>query len=66
MKMRIILRLSIWLIMFLALVSTSLKMISAPNTIENCVGFLILVMGVAVSIKTEGLTKIKLQKKDEK
>jgi hypothetical protein len=52
--------------MFLALVSTSLKMISAPNTIENCVGFLILVMGVGVLIKTKGLTVIKLQKKDEK
>ena len=41
-------------------------MMTMPNTIGNVIGFLIVVAIVVISIKTECLTSIKLQRKHEK
>lgn len=50
---------AVWLLSAMWLCTLSLDMVSAPNTIENVVGFLLLVLTVIISIKTKCFTKIK-------
>ena len=54
----------VWFIVFMALLTGSLSLISAPNTIENLLGVLVLAGTVALSIKTKFLTEIKFKKND--
>ena len=56
----------VWFVVFMALLTGSLSLISAPNTIENLLGVAVLACTVALSIKTKCLTEIKLKRKHEK
>lgn len=56
---------SIWIISLITVVNEALRMISEASTIENIIGFLILVIAVLISIKTKCFTNLK-NKKDEK
>jgi len=56
----------VWFVVFMALLTGSLSLISAPNTIENLLGVVVLAGTVAFSIKTKCLTTIKLERKHEK
>ena len=56
----------VWFVVFMALLTGSLSLISAPNTIENLLGVVVLAGTVAFSIKTKCLTTIKLEIKHEK
>lgn len=50
--------LTLWFITVIILLSVCLDMISAANTVENCVGLLLLVVSVSISIKTKCFIKI--------
>ena len=50
----------VWFVVFMALLTGSLSLISAPNTIENLLGVAVLASTVAFSIKTKCLTEIRL------
>lgn len=56
----------VWFVVFMALLTNSLSLISAPNTIENLLGVVILAVTVALSIKTKCLTNLIIRKKHEK
>lgn len=57
---------SIWFICIVAVIDETLNMVSVASTIENIVGFLILVLMVLISIKTKCFTNLKKNKKNEK
>ena len=48
----------------MALLTGSLSLISAPDTIENLLGVVVLAGTVALSIKTKCLTEIRFKKND--
>lgn len=50
----------VWFVVFMALLTGSLSLISAPNTIENLLGVVVLAGTVAFSIKTKCLAEIRL------
>lgn len=56
----------VWFVVFMALLTGSLSLISAPNTIENLLGVVILAGTVALSIKTKCLTNLIIERKHEK
>ena len=62
----IIAKVAVWFIIFIILITLGLEMISAPNTIENVIGFFMVVAILYLSIKTKCLTIIKLKRKNEK
>lgn len=47
-------------------ITLGLEMISAPNTIENVIGFFMVVATLYLSVRTKCLTAIKLERKHEK
>ena len=61
-----VVKVAIWYVIFIILINSGLKMISAPNTIENMIGFFMIVAILYLSIKTKCLTTIKLERKHEK
>lgn len=62
-----IIKLIVWAILFVAILNIGLVMMSTSNTVENIIGFLIIIFLLIISIKTKYLTIIKLKsKKDEK
>ena len=61
-----VVKVAIWYVIFIILINLGLKMISAPNTIENMIGFFMIVTILYLSIKTKCLTTIKLERKHEK
>lgn len=61
-----ILVVALWFVLFMLMLNLSLSMISASNSIENVIGFSILVAIILISIKTKCLTAIKLERKHEK
>ena len=63
---KVIVKVAIWYVIFIILINSGLKMISAPNTIENMIGFFMIVAILYLSIKTKCLTTIKLERKHEK
>ena len=63
---KIIVKVAIWYVIFIILINSGLKMVSAPNTIENVIGFFMIVAILYLSIKTKCLTTIKLERKHEK
>ena len=63
---KVIVKVAIWYVIFIILINLGLKMISAPNTIENVIGFFMIVTVLYLSIKTKCLTTIKLERKHEK
>ena len=54
----------LWFVLFMLMLNVSLSMISTSNSIENVIGFLILVATTFISIKTRCLTTIKFRKND--
>lgn len=62
-----IIKLIVWTILFVAILNIGLVMMSTSNTVENIIGFLIIIFLLIISIKTKCLTIIKLKsKRDEK
>ena len=59
-------KIAIWFVLFMALLTLGLNMVSEPNTIENVIGFFIIVAIVLISIETKCLTLINFKKKHEK
>ncbi len=63
MKTGTIIKLVIWVVLFFSLINLGLEMISKPNTVENVIGFFIVVAIVVITIKTKALTTLKIRKK---
>ena len=60
---KMIAKVAVWFVIFIILLTLGLEMISAPNTIENVIGFFIVVIVLYLSIRTKCLTIIKFNKK---
>ena len=60
---KVIVKVAIWYVIFIILINLGLEMISAPNTIENVIGFFMIVATLYLSIRTKCLTIIKFNKK---
>ena len=60
---KVIVKVAVWFVIFIILITLGLEMISAPNTIENVIGFFMIVATLYLSIKTKCLTIIKFNKK---
>ena len=63
---KVVVKVAVWFVIFIVLLTLELEMISAPNTIENVIGFFMVVATLYLSVKTECLTSIKLERKHEK
>ena len=63
---KVIAKVAVWFVIFIVLLTLGLEMISAPNTIENVIGFFMIVTVLYLSIRTKCLTAIKLERKHEK
>ena len=63
---KVIVKVAIWYVIFIILITLGLEMISVPNTIENMIGFFMIVATLYLSIRTKCLTVIKLERKHEK
>lgn len=62
-----IIKLIVWAILFVAILNIGLVMMSTSNTVENIIGFLIIIFLLIISIRTKCLAIIKLKsKRDEK
>lgn len=66
MKAEVVAKFVAWFVIFIILITLGLEMISAPNTIENVIGFFMVVAISYLSVKTKCLTAIKLERKHEK
>ena len=60
---KVIVKVAVWYVIFIILITLGLEMISVPNTIENMIGFFMIVATLYLSIRTKCLTAIKLEKK---
>lgn len=63
---KVIVKVAVWFVIFIILITLGLEMISVPNTIENMIGFFMIVTTLYLSIRTKCLTVIKLERKHEK
>ena len=63
---KVIVKVAVWFVVFIILITLGLEMISVPNTIENMIGFFMIVATLYLSIRTKCLTVIKLERKHEK
>ena len=63
---KVIVKVAVWFVVFIILITLGLEMISVPNTIEYVIGFFMVVTVLYLSIKTKCLTTIKLERKHEK
>ena len=63
---KVVVKVAVWFVIFIVLLTLGLEMISAPNTIENVIGFFMVVTVLYQSIRTKCLTAIKLERKHEK
>lgn len=63
---KVVVKVAVWFVIFIVLLTLGLEMISAPNTIENVIGFSMVVAILYLSIRTKCLTAIKLERKHEK
>lgn len=63
MKTSTVVKVALWFILFLILLSVGFGMVSKPSTIENVIGFFIVATIIIISIKTKCLTTIKFNKK---
>jgi hypothetical protein len=55
----------VWFVVFMALLTGSLSLISAPNTIKNLIGVVVLAGTVTLSIETKCLTNLTIRRKHE-
>lgn len=63
---KVVVKVAVWSVIFIVLLTLGLEMISAPNTIENVIGFFMVVVILYLSVRTKCLTAIKLERKHEK
>ena len=63
---KVAVKVAVWFVIFIILITLGLKMISAPDTIGNVIGFLMVVATSYLSVRTKCLTAIKLEGKHEK
>lgn len=63
MKAEVVAKFAVWFVIFTILITLGFEMISAPNTIENVIGFFMVVTVLYLSIRTKCLTIIKFNKK---
>ena len=63
MKTSTVAKVVLWFILFLALLGAGFEMVSKPSTIENVIGFFVVVAIIVISIKTKCLITIKPNKK---
>ena len=59
----VVVKVAVWFVVFIILITLGLEMISVPNTIENVIGFFMIVTVLYLSIRTKCLTIIKFNKK---
>lgn len=59
----VIVKVAVWFVIFIILITLGLEMISVPNTIENVIGFFMVMTVLYLSIRTKCLTIIKFNKK---
>lgn len=62
--MRTVIALVVWLVLFMIGIRVALAMVSAANTVENLLGFLLILIIAIISVQTKCLTLFK--RKDEK
>lgn len=62
----IVIKLVLWFIISIIFFNLGFELISAPNTIENITGFLIIVAIFVVAVETKCLTKLNFKRKHEK
>lgn len=60
---KVVVKVAVWFVIFIILITLGLEMISAPNTIENVIGFFMVMTVLYLSIRTKCLTIIKFNKK---
>lgn len=60
-----VIKIAVWLVLIIWGINQSFNMISQANTVENVVGFFLLVAIVLVSYKTKCFTSIKMKKKND-
>lgn len=58
-----IIKIIIWIILIIVFSNIGFTMISAPNTIENIIGIIIILAIIIVTIKTNFLTTLTIKKK---
>lgn len=63
---KVAVKVAVWFVIFIILITLGLEMISAPNAIENVIGFFMVVATLYLSVRTKCLTVIKLERKHEK
>lgn len=63
---KVVVKVAVWFVIFIILITLGFEMISAPNTIENVIGFFMVVATLYLSARTKCLTAIKLERKHEK
>lgn len=63
---KVVVKVAVWFVIFIILITLGFEMISAPNTIENVIGFFMVVATLYLSVRTKCLTVIKLERKHEK
>lgn len=63
---KVVVKVTVWFVIFIILITLGLEMMSTPNSVENVLGFLLIVVIFYLSIKTKCLTTIKLERKHEK
>lgn len=62
---KVVVKVAVWFVIFIVLLTLGLEMISAPNTIENVIGFFMVVVILYLSVETKCLTTIKLRKHEK-
>lgn len=62
---KVVVKVAVWFVIFIVLLTLGLEMISAPNTIENVIGFFMVVVTLYLSVRTKCLTTIKLRKHEK-
>ena len=53
---KVVVKVAVWFVIFIILITLGLEMISAPNTIENVIGFFMVVATLYLSVRTKCLT----------
>lgn len=58
-------KIAVWLVLFMGLMTLAADMMSVASTVENVAGFFIAVAIVIVTVKTKCLTTINFKRKHE-
>lgn len=61
---KVVVKVAVWFVIFIVLLTLGLEMISAPNTIENVIGFFMVVATLYLSVRTKCLTTINSRRND--